>query len=232
MQEWIRQVLEAPQFGASAPLAALLLGAVSAFGSSCCSLPLVAAVIGYAGTQESRARRDALWTAVSFMMGTVLALGALGALIGYFGYLAGGRTGLYGRLFAGLVAVFFGLITLNLLPIRAPDLRVPGGKRPAGRAGAALFGLAVGAASVGCTMVCCGPLLPVALGLAAFRGQAGWGALILAMFAVGYSVPLGAMVFGVSMGRMAGVVGKAARPIRIAAGVCLLGVGFWFLATL
>ena len=94
-----------------------------------------------------------------------------------------------------------------------------------------MFGLALGGGSTACTMGCCAPLLPVVLGMAVLRGQSGWGALIMTMFAVGYSLPLAAIMLGASLGRLSGVAQKAAKPIRIVAGVGLIGVGFWQLAS-
>ena len=58
------------------------------------------------------------------------------------------------------------------------------------------------------------------------------GAAILTAFALGYSAPLGAMMLGLSLGRLSGFTARAAGPIRVAAGVMLLLVAFWLLAGL
>jgi cytochrome c biogenesis protein CcdA len=47
-------------------------------------------------------------------------------------------------------------------------------------------------------------------------------------FAVGFSLPLAALVLGVSFGKGAIKAKKAESGIRIAAGVLLIGVGFYF----
>ncbi|MHC4092471.1 MAG: cytochrome c biogenesis CcdA family protein [Planctomycetota bacterium] len=231
MQEWIRQVFESPEFGVALLPAALLLGLLTAVGSGC-NLAMITAVAGYAGSRGSTSRRDILLGCACFTIGTVLSLAVLGALVGYFGKVAGSTLGAYGTFLAGLVTVFFGLLTLGLVPVRIPSIDLARAGRRHGLLGAATFGLVVGGASTTCTMVCCGPLLPAVLGLAALRGQSGWGALILTMFAVGYSAPLAAIMLGVGLGRLSLLAGVLARTIRKAAGAVLVGVGFWLLATI
>ena len=79
-------------------------------------------------------------------------------------------------------------------------------------------------------MACCGPvMLPIVLGLAALRGEGIWGALILAVFAVGYSLPMVAVMLGVGLGKLSGIATKIAGPIRIVGGIVLVGVGFWLM---
>ncbi|UCC32577.1 MAG: hypothetical protein JSU86_09890 [Phycisphaerales bacterium] len=231
MQEWIRQVFESPEFGLALLPAALLLGTLTAVGSGC-NVAMIAAVAGYAGSRGEESRRDVLLSCVFFLVGTVLSLAVLGALIGYFGKVAGDTLGLYGTLLAGLVTVFFGLLTLGLAPIRLPTFVPSKARRGRGLLGAAVFGLAVGGGSTTCTMVCCGPLLPTVLSVAALRGQAGWGAMILTMFAAGYAVPLTVAMLGVSLGRLSRFASAVAGPIRNVAGVMLIGVGFWLLLSL
>ena len=230
MQEWIERVLQAPELGIVALPAALLLGALAAVSSGC-NLAILTAVAGYGASREDLERRLILLTCVFFMLGTVVSLAALGALAGYLGQAAAG-IGNYGQLFAGFITIFFGLAALKLLPFRLPELTVLKGRRPAGMIGAAFFGLAIGASSTTCTMACCAPVLPVVLGLVALRGQAGWGATILVVFAVGYSVPMVLAMLGASVGRLAGAALKAAKPIRTVAGLVLIAAGFWLLATI
>ncbi len=95
-----------------------------------------------------------------------------------------------------------------------------------------MFGLSVGAASITCTLACSGPLLPIVFGMAAVRGQAIWGALILGLFAVGYSLPLAALMLGVGLGRTTALAQTILGPIRFVGGAGLIGVGFWLLATM
>lgn len=233
MAEWIRQVFDAPEFGVLVLPAGLLLGLITALGTVCCSAPMIAAIVGYAGTREDSHRRSVVAGAACFMLGTVISLSAAGGLIGYLGQAAGSSLGMYGKMLVGIVTVLFGFAALGLLPVRIPAFSPAAGRLPQGLLGASVFGLAVGGASVAYTMACCGPvLLPVVLGLSALRGEGLWGALILAMFAVGYSLPMVAAMAGVGLGKLSSIASKVAGPVRLASGILLLGVGFWLLLTL
>lgn len=232
---WITRVFETPEFGLMALPAAILLGLLTAVGSGC-NIALLAAVAAYAGSRDDHRRRDALLAAVSFMLATTLALAVLGAIIGFLGNAAAGNLGRYTTALAGSVAIFFGLMTLDLLPFR---LRLPAfasvksvKDRRRGLLSAAVFGLAAGAATISCTIFCSAPLVPVVLGLAAVRGQGGWGALILAMFALGYSLPLTAAMLGINLGKLTGTAAKLAKPIRTTAGLVLIAAGFWLLTSI
>jgi cytochrome c biogenesis protein CcdA len=233
MEEWIQQVFNASQFSILVLPAGFLLGIITAFGSLACCAPLMAAVIGYAGSREEQQQRDIFVIAGFFMLGAVLSLTAAGWLVGYIGQAAGSTFGLYGKIFIAIITIFFGFAALNLLPFRLPTFSPIKRKLPTGLLGASIFGLAIGGGSTAYTMACCGPMmLPVVLGLSILKGQGGWGALILAMFAIGYSLPMVAAILGIGLGKLTGIANKIAGPIRIVSGVLLLGAGAWLLLTL
>ena len=233
MQDWIQQVFNAPQFGMLVLPAGFLLGLITAVGCIACSAPLLAAVIGYAGSREEARKKDILIIAGFFMLGTVLALSAAGYLVGYIGQVAGSKFGLYGKLFVAIVTIFLGFAALNLLPFRIPSFNPVKNSLPRGFLGASVMGLGVGGASITYTMACCGPMiLPVVLGLSVLKGQGVWGALILAAFAIGYSLPMVAAILGVGFGKLTGVANKVASPVRMASGILLIGAGFWLILTL
>jgi len=121
MEEWISQVFNAPEFGFLVLPAGFLLGVITAVGCIGCSAPLIAAVIGYAGSQEQPEKRDILVIAGFFMLGTVLALSAAGYVVGYIGQVAGSTFGLYGKILIAIITILFGFATLNLLPFRIPS---------------------------------------------------------------------------------------------------------------
>jgi cytochrome c biogenesis protein CcdA len=229
--EWIKEVFSSSEFGMAILPASFFLGLLTAF-SSCCNIAVLAAVAGYAGSRENSARRDAIYTSIFFLIGTTVSLAALGLLVGYFGQLGGENLGRYGMALTGLAAIFFGLAALKLLPFRLPTIDLSRRKRRPGLWGAALFGLVIGGASITCILGCSGPLLPLVLGMAAGRGQTGWGALILTLFAIGYSLPMAAIMLGVGVGRLSSFFKKAGGPVRIIAGAALLAAGFWILITL
>jgi len=230
--DWITAVFESPEFGIAILPASFLLGVLTTLGS-CVNWGILGAVAGFAGSRDESFRfRDALLTSLFFFVGTIASLAILGLLAGYLGKIAGENFGRYGTIAAAFAAILFGLATLNILPFKIPSINIAGFKRGGGWVGASIFGLAVGAASLTVTLGCCGPLLPVVLGVAAAKGQLGWGALILTMFAVGYSLPLALLMLGIGAGRVTSFVQRMIKPIRITAGAVLVLVGFWLLATI
>ena len=58
-----------------------------------------------------------------------------------------------------------------------------------------------------------------------------WGMILMAAFGVEFSLPLGAILLGVSLGKAAIKMQKAEAAIRIVAGVLLVCAGFYLLAT-
>ena len=62
-------------------------------------------------------------------------------------------------------------------------------------------------------------------------GELAWGMVLMTAFAVGFSLPLAAILFGVSFGKASIRFGKAEAVIRTVAGVALVGSGLYLLAT-
>ena len=231
MHEWIRHTLSADQLGLAVLPAAFLLGVLGSV-SSCCTLPVIGAVAGYAGgLGERRDRREILLVGVFFCLGTILSLAALGAAAGFIGQVVSASLAVYWRVAAGVILVAFGLIAVGLLQLRIPrlNLAVRPGKR--GVAGALVYGLALGGGTTACSFAC-NPLLPVAMGAAVLKGATLLGAAMLTSFAIGYSLPLAAGLVGVGLGigRLGRIATRAMPVARIAGGVLLIGVGFYLLA--
>lgn len=234
MQEWINRVLEAPDLSPVLLLALLLLGILSSVGS-CCNIAVIGALTGYAGTKGNKKYGDILFVTMSFMLGTILALAAVGAVIGYAGQVAGESFGRYSKVLTGLVLVFFGLMALGLVPfnkLRLPKFDQAARKYPQGMFGTIIFGFALGGASITCSISCCSPALPIVLGVASLQGQVAKSALLMGIFAVGYSIPLAAILLGASLGKWALRASKAMPVIKVIAGVLLLALGFYFLLTI
>ena len=55
---------------------------------------------------------------------------------------------------------------------------------------------------------------------------------ILVAYAIGFSLPLAAIMLGVSFGTLVAKAKKAEATIRVVAGVLLITAGFYFLGTL
>ena len=96
--------------------------------------------------------------------------------------------------------------------------------------GAALFGLILGGA-VSVFSLGCNPGIFIILGVAVLQGYTLWMFGVLTAYAIGFSLPLAALMLGVSFGKSAIRAKRAEVAIRITAGTMLIGVGFYFLNT-
>jgi len=231
MVEWPTEILKSSNLSLAVFPAAFLLGLMASV-TSCCNLPVLGAIAGYSGTFGNDSdRRALLLTALFFMLGTVAAFAALGAASGFAGQVAGASLGFYWKLFAGFVFILFGLANLNLLPF---NFAMPGFMRDSWKkqsTGATIYGFAVGGGATACSALC-NPVLPAALAITALQGHTFWGAAILAVFSVGYSLPMAGVLLGLGFGlrRLTLVVQKINPFIKTIAGILLIVIGFYLLA--
>ena len=219
----------------AAPIAvplAFLLGLLSAIASACCTLPVLSIVVGYAGTRWDRSTRAKWLAAGVFILGAALALVILGVVAAAIGQVAQSTLGRYWKLFAGILAIVLGLGALSLLPFNpfgsGGGLRMESAK--GGLLGALAFGL-VGGGAVSVCSLACNPGIFIILGAAMLQGFTLWMAGILMAYALGFSLPLGALMLGVSFATTAVKFKGMETVVRRVAGVVLIGVGFHFLWT-
>ena len=227
--DWIQHALLSPQFHWTALGAAAVLGVLLAVGSSC-SLPVLAAVAGYAGGRQTGGRSGLRFAGLGFFIGTTAAMTGLGVLIGAGHRLWSANAGAWGRIGAGFAFLLFGLWILDWLPFRLPRLSVPARRPGAGIWNASVFGFAAGSASALCALTCCAPLVPILAGLAAAGGGMLWAVLVLMTVSLGYGMALTLLLLGMSLGRTAAFMKKSEKWVRSAAGLALLAAGFWLLA--
>ncbi|MDD5597550.1 MAG: cytochrome c biogenesis protein CcdA [Victivallaceae bacterium] len=227
----LEYTINALQEAASQPMGllfALLLGAVSAATSACCTIPALGILVGYSGAQANDDRKAALKSTLCFTAGTIISLMAVGAVAGFIGQAAQSGLGRYWQLFAGIIAIFLGLATLNLLPFKISfdKLKGLGGKWE--KSGTILTGLVLGGI-VAVSSLPCNPGIFIVIGAAILQGEIFWAMLMLAMFAIGFSIPLGCVMLGISIGRVSIAAEGADTAIRVIAGLILLTAGFYFL---
>ncbi len=218
---------------ASEPLGlvfALILGVVSAATSACCTLPAMGILVGYSGARVDANRRDIFRSALLFTLGTVISLMIIGGIAGFVGQVAQNTLGRYWKIFAGVIAVIFGLATLKLLPFNFAFGNSGKTIHSSGKIGTALAGLILGGI-VAVSSLPCNPGIFIVLGATVLLGRVIWATLLLAMFAIGFSLPLGAVLLGVSLGKTSLVARKADVAIRWISGGILLIAGFYFLVT-
>ena len=77
----------------------------------------------------------------------------------------------------------------------------------------------------------CNPGIFIVIGTSVLMGHTLWGMVLMAAFGVGFSLPLGAILFGVAFGKASIKAQKAEQVIRVVAGVLLIAAGFYVLAT-
>ena len=227
--EWVQLALQSPHFSLAALGAAALLGVVMAVGS-CCNLPVLAAVAGYAGSRDAGTRGGLRSAGFGFFLGIVAAMTVLGLAIGSAGRFLGSVQGDWGRIASGFIFLLFGLWALDWIPLRLPRIALGEKMRPGGMMGAVLFGFAAGGATVLCSLSCSASLIPVFAGLASAKGSILWGGAVLLTVSLGYGLALTALLLGISLGRAAAFMKKMEKGVRLVSGFALLAAGFWLLA--
>jgi cytochrome c biogenesis protein CcdA len=210
---------------------ALLLGMVSAATSACCALPAMGILAGYSGSREKQSRRTAVRSVLFFTAGIMLSLMTIGGIAGFVGQAAQLSLGGYWKLFAGIMAIAFALATLKLLPFNPSAFNPLKSTTLPASLGPATTGLLMGGGVVATSLPCCNPGMFIILGAAILQGQVIWAMLLLALFALGFSLPLGAVLLGISLGKTAWVSKNADAAIRWVSGCFLLIAGFYLLVT-
>ena len=152
----------------------------------------------------------------------------IGGIAGFVGQTAQTSLGTYWKIFAGIVAIVFGLATLEVLPFNIPSVNLGTKERSPRKLGPATAGLLMGG-GVAASSLPCNPGIFIILGAAVLQGQVVWAILLLAMFAFGFSLPLSAVLLGVSLGKTALVSKKADNLVRWVSGSVLLIAGFYLL---
>ena len=224
---------DALQHAASQPLGLLLavtLGLFSAATSACCAVPALGVMIGYSGTQENTNKKLSAKLALFFTLGTIVSLLIIGGIAGFIGQAANDNLGKYWKVFAGVVLIIFGMAALNIFPVKFSFGNIETIKKRLGSSSVILTGFILGGL-VSITSLCCIPAIFIVMGVAIIQGQIIKAILLLFMFAIGFSIPLGIIVLGVSLSKALFLPKKTEKIIRWISGGILLIVGFYFLLT-
>ena len=226
MQEWLQQFFESGDVGWLIVPAAVLAGLLTAVTAGC-SYPVLGAVAAYSASRKKKDLVASLLICAGFMVSVVVVLSIAGLVVGTLKGL-----GAYGNYFAGLMMILFGLAALGCMPIRLPKFGASSEKFSGGSEsllGGIMFGLAMGVASAGITISCCAPLLWLTLGAVTAEGSSIVGVVVMALFAVGYSLPMVAIMFGISIGMLSKLGQKWTKGFKVVGGVFLIAMGFYFL---
>ncbi len=201
--------------------------------TSCCNVPVFTAVIGYSGAVANGGRKNSLLiAALFFLLGVVLTMILTGLIFSLFGKFVIAGIGHYWKLVAGLLFVFFGLGTMQLIPFRITLFRRNTQYNAQGIWSSVLFGIMLASSSTVCNAIC-NPVFSLTLGTAFLQNSLSWGTLILLMFGLGFGLPLALGIAGLSFGlnRISSKLQTIAYWIKYGGGVLLLLLGFYFLLT-
>lgn len=211
-------------------LLAMLLGAGSALASTCCTLPALGLVASYSGAQATGNRKDLVKSTLFFMFGTIASLMIIGAIAGFVGQAAQFTLGRYWKLGAGIMAIFFGLANLRLLPFSLSFGSFNTSKKTLNNLGEILIGFVLGGI-VAVSSLPCNPGIFIVMGAALLQGETFKAMLLLGIFAIGFALPLGALILGISFSKFALSSKGIDSAIRWVSGIILIAVGFYFLLT-
>lgn len=233
MESWIHEILGSGNAGIMVLIAVFFLGMIGVL-TCACNYAVFAVVAGYSGTLAAEGKtNNSLWSGAAFLLGAVVSMAAIGAILGYAGGFLSNTIGNYWRIAAGLVCLFFGLYSMELLPFKLPALSVKTDGRKTGIFSAIIFGLTVGGL-FSALNTCCNPIFPVILAASFVKGSMLWGMVMLTVFALGYATPLAVAIVGVrwGLGKMSAAIAKFGTVIKYSGGILLLIMGFYFLLTL
>ncbi len=213
-------------------IAVFVMGMISVVTCGC-NFAIIGVVAGYSGASAEKRTSVVIFRGLAFLAGGVIAMAAIGAMFGFAGHLISNTFGNGWKIVAGVISIFFGLYTMDLLPFKIPGITIKRGESGQTIYTAILFGLTVGGLSAALNS-CCNPLFPVILAASFVKGSTVWGLLMLSFFATGYGLPLAAMMVGLSLG-----VGKISQALALvgtvakyAGGTALIVLGFYFLLTI
>ena len=233
MHEWINSVLSSDHAGIIVLLAVFLLGVISVF-TCACNFAVIGAVAGYTGTVSATGKtKTVVVSSLSFLLGTVIALSAIGCLIGYAGEFVSASMGNYWKIAAGIIAILFGIYTLDILPFKINGISPNFQNKRSGITGAIIFGFVMGGA-VSLGGLCCNPIFPIVIGASFLKGSTLWGFTMLLFYALGYGVILSAAMLGVGLGlgKISKLLSKFTVVIKYVGGIALIVFGFYLLLSI
>lgn len=233
MEEWIQNVLSSDQAGITVLAAVFLFGILSVFSCGC-NFTLIGMAAGYSGSLGSTGRtRAIIMNGVFFLVGMIISMAAIGAIIGYASELINLSFGKYWRIAAGVVSIFFGLLTMEVLPFKLPGITINPSSKKGGTLSSIIFGLTVGGLTLACSG-CCNPVFPIIVAVSFVKGSTLWGILLMLAYALGYGLTFALIIIGVGLG-----FGKTSKTfktfgnvLKYGGGILMIAIGFYLLITL
>lgn len=232
MEVWVQQVLSSDQASFTVLMAVFLLGLVSLFTCGC-NFSIIALLAGYSGTTGSAGKsKTVIWNGLFFLIGMIFSMSVIGAIIGFASELISNSFGNYWKIAAGLIAVFFGLMSMDLLPFKMPGISIIPKTPKAGFFPSMILGLTIGGLTLACSS-CCNPVFPIVLAVSFVKGSMVWGMLLMFAYSIGYGLMFTALMIGIGLG-----FGKASKSfekfglvMKYVGGITMIVIGFYLLIT-
>lgn len=232
METWIKDVLTNDQASIMILIAVLVMGILSVF-TCACNFAIIGVAAGYSGATSATVKTKMyFWKGFAFLLGTIISMSLIGALFGFAGKWVSDSLGNYWKIAAGLVAIFFGLYSMEMVPFKLPGFSIKSKESQKNVFTAIIFGLAIGGLSAACNS-CCNPFFPVILAASFVKGSTLWGFMMLTSFALGFGLPLAAMIVGISLGlgKMSKTISLVIKIAKYIGGITLVALGFYLLLT-
>jgi len=233
VNEWVQSLINTEQAGIIVLAAVFLLGVISVF-TCACNFAVIGAVTGYTGAMGATGKtKTIVASSVFFLVGAVVAMSAIGSIIGYVSEFISASLGNYWKLGAGVLLILFGVYILDILPFKVPGISLNFQNKQSGMAGAMIFGFVIGGLTVLSNM-CCNPIFPVIVAASLVKGSTLWGFFLLFFYALGYGATIAAAMLGMGLGigKLSKALSKLAVIIKYAGGITLIILGFYFLITI
>ncbi len=233
MEEWIQQVLSSDQAGYTVLAAVFLFGLISIFTCGC-NFSIIAIVAGYSGAIGSSGKTKAvILNGILFFTGMIISMAVIGAIIGYASELISTSFGNYWKIAAGLISIFFGLFTLELLPFKMPSITINPTSPKTGVFSSVIFGLTIGGLTLASSS-CCNPVFPIVLAVSFVKGSFIWGIMLMFAYALGYGLTFTAIMIGIGLGfgKTSRTFTKLGNALKYTGGIVMIIVGFYLLITL
>ena len=233
MDTWINQVLSNEHASIMILIAVLVMGMLSVF-TCACNFAIIGVVAGYSGASQTTDKTKlVIWKGFAFLLGTIISMSLIGALFGFAGKWISESLGNYWKIAAGLVAILFGLYSMELVPFKLPGISFKTKETQHNAFTAIIFGLTVGGLSAACNS-CCNPFFPVILAASFVKGSAMWGFMMLTTFALGFGLPLSVMIVGISLGlgKISKTLSLIVTIVKYIGGIALVAFGFYLLLSL
>ena len=233
MNDWIQSVLSSNQAGIVVLAALFLLGILSVF-SCACNFAIIGAVTGYTGSLGSTGKKKTVIVcSLFFLLGTVVALSAIGGIVGYASEFISASVGSYWKVGTGIILILFGVYMLDMLPFKIGGISFNSLNIKSGTFGAVLFGFVLGGLAA-LSSICCNPVFPVIVAATLVKGSAFWGFFLLFVYALGFGATLAIAMLGIGLGigKVSKLLSKFAVVMKYVGGITLIIVGFYLIITL